>query len=395
MALDVPRLEDLSLERGARVLMRADFNVPLRGDEIEDDLRIATVVPTVQWLRHRDVAVVACGHLGRPKGTPDPRYSMAPVAQRLGELLGTEVALAPGVVGREVEQVGASLLPGEVLLLENLRFEPGETGDDPAFVTNLARLGDAYVNEAFGASHRAHASIVGPPQVLPSAGGRLLFREVEVLSRLLDGAEQPFVAVLGGAKVSDKLGVIDALLERCDTILVGGAMAFTFLVARGHRVGDSLVEPEMVDECRRLLEGGRVHVPCDVVVAREVSDDAEARVVPANDMPDGWKGLDIGPETAAAFAAEVGGAATLLWNGPMGVFEIEPFAAGTRRVAEAVAHCPGFTVVGGGDSAAAVRQLGLADHIDHVSTGGGASLELIERGDLPGLAALRKSVRRD
>jgi phosphoglycerate kinase len=395
MALDVPRLEDLSLERGARVLMRADFNVPLRGDEIEDDLRIATVVPTVQWLRHRDAAVVACGHLGRPKGTPDPRYSMAPVAQRLAELLGTEVALAPGVVGPEVEQVGASLLPGEVLLLENLRFEPGETGDDPAFVTNLARLGDAYVNEAFGASHRAHASIVGPPRVLPSAGGRLLFREVEVLSRLLDGAEQPFVAVLGGAKVSDKLGVIDALLERCDTILVGGAMAFTFLVARGHRVGDSLVEPEMVDECRRLLEGGRVHVPCDVVVAREVSDDAEARVVPANDMPDGWKGLDIGPETAAAFATEVGGAATLLWNGPMGVFEIEPFAAGTRRVAEAVAHCPGFTVVGGGDSAAAVRQLGLADHIDHVSTGGGASLELIERGDLPGLAALRKSVRRD
>jgi phosphoglycerate kinase len=395
MALDVPRLEDLSLERGARVLMRADFNVPLRGDEIEDDLRIATVVPTVQWLRHRDAAVVACGHLGRPKGTPDPRYSMAPVAQRLGELLGTEVALAPGVVGPEVEQVGASLLPGEVLLLENLRFEPGETGDDPAFVTNLARLGDAYVNEAFGASHRAHASIVGPPRVLPSAGGRLLFREVEVLSRLLDGAEQPFVAVLGGAKVSDKLGVIDALLERCDTILVGGAMAFTFLVARGHRVGDSLVEPEMVDECRRLLEGGRVQVPCDVVVAREVSDDAEARVVPANDMPDGWKGLDIGPETAAAFATEVGGAATLLWNGPMGVFEIEPFAAGTRRVAEAVAHCPGFTVVGGGDSAAAVRQLGLADHIDHVSTGGGASLELIERGDLPGLAALRKSVRRD
>jgi phosphoglycerate kinase len=395
MALDVPRLEDLSLERGARVLMRADFNVPLRGDEIEDDLRIATVVPTVQWLRHRDAAVVACGHLGRPKGTPDPRYSMAPVAQRLGELLGTEVALAPGVVGPGVEQVGASLLPGEVLLLENLRFEPGETGDDPAFVTNLARLGDAYVNEAFGASHRAHASIVGPPRVLPSAGGRLLFREVEVLSRLLDGAEQPFVAVLGGAKVSDKLGVIDTLLERCDTILVGGAMAFTFLVARGHRVGDSLVEPEMVDECRRLLEGGRVHVPCDVVVAREVSDDAEARVVPANDMPDGWKGLDIGPETAAAFATEVGGAATLLWNGPMGVFEIEPFAAGTRRVAEAVALCPGFTVVGGGDSAAAVRQLGLADRIDHVSTGGGASLELIERGDLPGLAALRKSVRRD
>jgi phosphoglycerate kinase len=395
MALDVPRLEDLSLERGARVLMRADFNVPLRGDDIDDDLRIATVVPTVEWLRHRDAAVVACGHLGRPKGTPEPEYSMAPVARRLGELLGTEVALAPGVVGPKVERVAASLSPGEVLLLENLRFEPGETDDDPAFVTNLARLGDAYVNEAFGASHRAHASIVGPPRVLPSAGGRLLFREVEVLSRLLDRPEQPFVAVLGGVKVSDKLGVIDALLERCDTILVGGAMAFTFLVARGHGVGDSLVEPEMVEDCRRLLEGGRVRVPSDVVVAQEVSDEAEARVVPADGMPDSGKGLDIGPETAATFAAEVGGAATLLWNGPMGVFEVEPFAAGTRRVAEAVAGCPGFTVVGGGDSAAAVRQLGLADHIDHVSTGGGASLELIERGDLPGLAALRKSVGRN
>jgi phosphoglycerate kinase len=247
------------------------------------------------------------------------------------------------------------------------------------------------VNEAFGASHRAHASIVGPPLILPSAGGRLLFREVETLSRLLHLDKRPFVAVLGGVKVSDKLGVIDALLERCDTILVGGAMMFTFLVAQGHSVGESLVEPEMVDECRRLLDTGRVHVPTDVVVARDVADDAETTVVSADAMPAGQKGLDIGPQTAATFASEIDGAALLLWNGPMGVFEVSPFASGTRAVAEAVARCAGFTVVGGGDSAAAVRRFGLSDRIDHVSTGGGASLEFIEQGDLPGLRALRES----
>jgi phosphoglycerate kinase len=249
------------------------------------------------------------------------------------------------------------------------------------------------VNEAFGASHRAHASIVGPPCVLPSAGGRLLFREVTTLSRLVEPDERPFVAVLGGAKVSDKLGVIDALLQRCDSVLVGGAMMFTFLLAQGYDVGDSLVEPDMVDQCRGLLDTGRVRVPTDVVVAQEIVDDAETRVVAAGSIPDGWKGLDIGPETAEGFASEIGGAALLLWNGPMGVFEVAPFAAGTRRVAEAVAACPGFTVVGGGDSAAAVRQFGLADRVDHVSTGGGASLEFIEHGDLPGLTALREGKR--
>ncbi|HMG26416.1 MAG TPA: phosphoglycerate kinase [Acidimicrobiia bacterium] len=389
----IPRLEDLPLERGQRVLVRVDLNVPLEDGAVADDLRITTALPTLEWLRTHDAAVVVAGHLGRPKGAPDPQYSMAPVARRLGELLGQEVPLAPGVVGAAVERYVASLEPGDVVMLENLRFEPGETADDPAFATNLCELADAYVNEAFGASHRSHASIVGPPRLLPSAGGRLLFGEVETLSRLLRGEEHPFVAVLGGAKVSDKLGVIDALLRRCDAILVGGAMMFTFLLAQGHAVGDSLVEAEMVDECRRLLDTGRVRIPTDVVVAREITDDADARVVPADAMPPDMKGLDIGPETADAFAAEVGGAALLLWNGPMGVFEVAPFAAGTRAVAEAVAGCPGFTVVGGGDSAAAVRRFGLADRIDHVSTGGGASLEFIEQRDLPGLRALREGKR--
>jgi phosphoglycerate kinase len=390
----LPRLEELRISRGTRVLMRADFNVPLRDGAVADDLRIASVLPTLEWLRDQKASVVACGHLGRPKGKVDPQFSMAPVAARLSELLGIDVPLGPPeVVGPKVQPVAASLRPGEVLLLENLRFDPGETENNSAFATNLCELADAYVNDAFGASHRAHASIVGPPRVLPSAGGGLLFREVDMLSRLLDGAQRPFVAVLGGAKVSDKLGVIDALLERCDTILVGGAMMFTFLLAGGHSVGDSLVEPDMVGECERLLATYRVRVPVDVVIAREITDDAETQIVGAGAVPDGWKGLDIGPESAALFSDEIADAKTVLWNGPMGVFEVKPFAAGTRTVAEAVAACNGFTVVGGGDSAAAVRRFGLADRVDHVSTGGGASLELIERGDLPGLAALREGRR--
>jgi len=275
------------------------------------------------------------------------------------------------------------------VMLENLRFEAGEEDCDPAFCTNLSGLGDYYVNDAFGASHRSHASIVGPPRLLPHAAGLLMVREVEVLSTLLHGAARPFVAVLGGAKVGDKLGVIDALLERCDTVLVGGAMAFTFLLAQGTSVGDSLVEPHMLDECTRLLATGRVQIPVDFMIARDVAADAETRVVAADAIPDAWKGLDIGPATAEQYARVIADAATVLWNGPMGVFELEPFAAGTVKVAEAVADSAAFTVVGGGDSAAAIRQFGLADQVDHVSTGGGASLEFIERGDLPGLAALR------
>jgi 3-phosphoglycerate kinase len=390
MSIDLPRLEDLPKLHGCRVLLRADFNVPLRDGRVEDDLRIATVLPTLTWLREHDAAVIACGHLGRPKGTPDPRFSMAPVAARLGELLGREVPLSPQVVGPTAAGMAASLDAGDVMLLENLRFMPGETENSPALSVELSDMADVYVNEAFGASHRAHASIVGPPAVLPSAGGRLLFREVEVLSALLDDPRQPFVAVLGGSKVSDKMGVIGALLDKCETILIGGAMAFTFLAALGHRVGDSLLEPDWIMACKDLLDTGRVKVPVDIVVARDIAPDAETRIVGAGGIPDGWKGLDIGPESAAIFADTIAGAANVLWNGPMGVFEMAPFASGTLAVAEAVADCRGFTVIGGGDSAAAIRQFGLADRVDHVSTGGGASLELIEQGDLPGLAALRK-----
>ncbi len=400
----IPALEDLRLRRGTRVLVRVDCNTPMTGEgtdkRVADDLRLTTVLPTIEWLRARDAVVVLCGHLGRPKGV-DPALSLAPVARRLGELLGTEVVLAPAVVGPRVEPLVASAGPGDVILLENLRFEPGEEACDPAFCTNLADLADAYVNDAFGASHRSHASIVGPPRVLPHAGGRLLFREVDALSRLLEDPARPFVAVLGGVKVSDKLGVVHQLLARCDRILIGGAMMFTFLLARGESTGDSLVEPHMVDECRRLLETGRVVVPSDVVIARETIDMPEGEIVsvgevvsvgeivPVGEIPDGWQGLDIGPATADAYAAEIAGAASVLWNGPMGLFERAPFAAGTRRVAEAVAASAGFTVVGGGDSAAAIRSFGLADRVDHVSTGGGATLEYIERGDLPGLEALR------
>ena len=388
----LPRLEDLPLERGARVLVRFDFNVPVRDGEVEDDLRISTALPTIEWLRERHAVVVTCGHLGRPNGQRVPDLSMAPIATRLGRLLETEVTLAPGVVGSGVESALAGLAPGSVAMLENLRFEPGETVNDPAFAANLVIAYDAYVNDAFGASHRSHASIVGPPLVVPSAAGRLLEREVEVLSRLLDAPSRPFVAGLGGAKVSDKLGVITALLDRCDTILVGGAMAFTFVAAQGGEIGDSLVEPDQIDVCRGLLESGRVRIPTDVVIARELAADTETRMVRAHAIPTGWKGLDIGPETAGTFADEIAGARTVLWNGPMGVFELAPFAPGTHAIAEAIADCSGFTIVGGGDSAAAVRQMGFADRVDHVSTGGGASLEFIEQGDLPGLAALRNSV---
>ena len=392
---DLPRLEDLSgaVGGGRRVLLRADLNVPLSNGAIDDDLRITSARPTIDWLLEQGSAVVACSHLGRPKGKPDPKFSLAPVAARLAEVLGRPVVLAPGVVGPAVAEQARALRAGEVLLLENLRFEPGETANDPEFAAALTSLGDAYVDDAFGAVHRAHASIVGPPARLPCAAGRLLAREVEVLGHLLDTPARPFVTILGGVKVSDKLGVIDVLLDKCDTLLVGGAMAFTFLVAQGYAVGDSLVEPEMVEHCRRLLETGRVLVPTDVVVAQEMTADATARHVSASRIPDGWKGLDIGPETAGRFADEIETAATVLWNGPMGVFELAPFAAGTKTVAQAVAECDGFTVIGGGDSASAVRHFGFADRIDHVSTGGGASLELLEQGDLPGLRALREGVR--
>jgi phosphoglycerate kinase len=363
----LPLLEDLPPLAGKRVLLRADFNVPLDGGgQITDDLRIRAALPTIEWLEAQGATVTACTHLGRPKGAPDPKYSLDPVRARLAEL-------AP-----------------KVTLLENLRFDPGEEGNDPAFVRRLVEGQDAYVDDAFGAAHRAHASIVGPPATLPSAAGRLLAKEVEVLTGLRDRPQRPFVAILGGSKVSDKLGVIRALLGVCDTLLIGGGMCFTFLAAQGHRVGASLLQPDLVDTCAGLLAeyGDRIKVPHDLTVLGP--DDVEVRQVGA-EVPDGWKGLDIGPGTAAEFADVIDEARTVFWNGPMGVFEDPRFESGTRAVARAVADCRGFTVVGGGDSAAAAAQFGLDQAIDHVSTGGGASLELLEQGDLPGLHALREA----
>lgn len=374
--MDLPRLEDLPDPSGKRVLLRADFNVPVTDGKIDDDLRIRAALPTIQWLQEHGATVTACTHLGRPKGAPDPKYSVEPVRARLAEL-------APGVE-----------------LMENLRFDPGETANDPAFVDRLVEGQDMYVLDAFGVAHRSHASVVGPPTRLPSAAGRLLAREVEVLGGLLEDPKRPFVAVLGGSKVSDKLKVIEALLRSVDTLLIGGGMCFTFLKAMGHDVGGSLLESEQVETCRSLLDSGaKIVIPTDVVglgPGGEIGDPEAGGEVSTfgQDLPEGWKGLDIGPESAAVFADAVSAAGTVLWNGPMGVFEDPRFAAGTRAVAEAMAEAPGFTVVGGGDSASAMAAFGLADRIDHVSTGGGASLELIEQGDLPGLKALREAAQR-
>jgi len=396
---NLPRLEDLPLRPGTRVLVRADFNVPLSGGGvIEDDLRIRAALPTIDWLLSREASVIACSHLGRPKGAPDPKYSLRPVAERLSEMLAQEVPLAPEVVGERAAALAAGLAPGMAMVLENVRFEPGETKgpeDDlhGELAAALAGLADCYVDDAFGAAHRAHASVVGPPRFIPSAAGRLLVGEVEALGKLLQSPARPFVALLGGSKVSDKLGVIDALLDRCDLLLVGGAMASTFLAAQGHGVGDSLVEPDQIEPCRARLSTGRVQVPTDAVIAKEISADALTAVVAAADVPDGWKILDIGPGTATGYAAEVARAGTVFWNGPMGVFEVEPFADGTRAMAEAVAGSGGYTVVGGGDSAAALAKFGLAERVGHLSTGGGASLEFLEQGDLPGLRALREGKR--
>ncbi|HUJ67820.1 MAG TPA: phosphoglycerate kinase [Acidimicrobiales bacterium] len=376
----VPVLEDLPPVRGKNVLVRADLNVPMADGVITDDLRIRLTLDSIIWLLDQGAAkVTVISHLGRPKGRPNPVYSMAPVAERLSQLLA---------------EAGAD--PSRVEVRENLRFDPREEAGDQSLADELVVGQDAFVNDAFGAAHRAHASVVGPPSRLPCAAGRLMARELEVLDELLQHPRHPFVAVLGGSKVSDKLGVIEALLERVDTLLVGGGMCFTFLAAAGHTIGESLFEEDQVDTCGRLLKSGRdIRLPSDLTVLSPGGTfgpgkppTGETRQVGQN-VPDGWIGLDIGPGTAAEFADVIAEARTVLWNGPMGVFEDPRFAAGTRAVAEAVAASPAFTVVGGGDSAAAIAQFALADRIDHISSGGGASLEYLERGDLPGVAALR------
>ena len=369
--IDVPRLEDLGDLSGKSVLVRADFNVPISDGHITDDLRIRAAVPTLRYLLAAGASVTACTHLGRPKGEPDPAHSVEPVRAKLAEWL------------------------PEVTLLDNLRFDPGETANDPAFVQTLIEGHDAYVNDAFGASHRAHASIVGPPQFLPSAAGRLLHREVEVLGGMNDRPRRPFVAVMGGSKVSDKLAVIEALLEHVDSLIVGGGMCFTFLKAKGHNIGSSLCEDDMVETCKALLDGPKtIHLPYDITAMGpdgrlfEPEAGGDVRQIGV-EIPDGWMGVDIGPGSAAQFGDVIHQAGTVLWNGPMGVFEDPRFAGGTGAVAQAMADTKAFTIVGGGDSAAAAKQFKVDRDMDHVSTGGGASLELIEKGDLPGLEALR------
>jgi phosphoglycerate kinase len=361
--MEIPQLEDLPDPSGKKVLLRADFNVPISDGKVTDDMRIKAALPTIEWLQEHGAEVTACTHLGRPKGEPNDEYSLDPVRERLDELV------------------------SGVTLMENLRFDPGEEDNDDEFVERIIEGQDLYVNDAFGASHRSHASIVGPPRHLPSAAGRLLTNEVERLGGLLEDPGRPFVAILGGAKVSDKIGIIKALLDKVDRLLIGGAMAFTFLKATDHYIGDSLVEEDQVDTCKELLETDKIVIPIDNVA---LTDDDDVEEV-GEDIPEGAKGMDIGANTREKFAEEIKKAKTVFWNGPMGVFEDERFEAGTRAVAEAVAEAEGFTVVGGGDSASALAQFGLDDDVDHLSTGGGASLEFLEQGDLPGLKALREA----
>ena len=378
---------------GKRVLVRCDLNVPLEGGRITDDSRIRACLPTIELLRERGARILVCSHLGRPKGR-EPEFSLRPVADRLGELIGAEVGLAPGLVGAEVEAGIAELGPGEVLMLENSRFDPGETKNDPGLAKALGSLTDLYVNDAFGSSHRAHATTEGVAHELPTYAGLLLEREVSELSRVRDEPQRPLVIVLGGAKVTDKVGVIDRFLGSAEEILIGGAMCFSIFKAEGRDTGDSLVEDEGVEVAKRVLadaEGSDslLELPEDLVLGRAFEADTEVEELNGVDVPEGWMGLDIGANTAANYANRIARAGTVFWNGPMGAFELEPFAAGTRKVAEAVAAAPGHTVVGGGDSAAALAEFGLADRIDWLSTGGGASLEFVEGKELPGLEALQ------
>jgi phosphoglycerate kinase len=391
-------LDDLELD-GARVLVRVDFNVPLaKGADghpvVADDTRIRAALETIEELRGRGARIVLVSHLGRPEGRREADLSLAPVVARLEELTDAPVTLAPAVVGDEVKVLAEQLGEGELLVLENVRFEPGETTNDPALAQALAELADVYVDDAFGAAHRAHASTEGVAHLLPSAAGRLLQREVDTLSKILQSPPRPLVAVIGGAKVADKIGVIDRFLDIADVVIIGGAMCFPFLCAQGHAVGDSLCGAEDVEHARRALakatDPGRasVSLPTDLVIGTALDADAEHRVLDGIEVPEGWMGLDIGPASAERYSAEIARAGSVFWNGPMGAFELEPFAAGTRRVAEAVAQAPGVTVVGGGDSAAALAQFGLEDAVDHLSTGGGATLELVEGRALPGVEAL-------
>lgn len=391
--LDKKTIEDIDVS-GKKVLVRVDFNVPLdENRHITDDRRIREALPTIKYLIEHNAMVILVSHLGRPKGKFDEKYSMAPVAERLQELLDKPVVLAKDVIGDSAKACVAAMKPGDIVLLENVRFHAEEEKNDPDFAKALAGLAEIYVNDAFGTAHRAHASTAGVAAYLPAVAGYLIKKELDIMGRALDNPERPFVAVLGGVKVSDKIGVISNLIDKVDTLIIGGAMAYTFFRAKGYSTGSSLVEEDKIDLAKELMaraqdKGIELLLPVDNVVAKEFKADAEHKIVPSEAMPDGWQGVDIGPKTVEIFSKVIENAKTVVWNGPMGVFEMPAFANGTRAIAEAMSRCKGVTIIGGGDSAAAVEQLGYADKMTHISTGGGASLEFLEGKELPGVAVL-------
>lgn len=383
-------IEDVNVN-GKRVLVRVDFNIPLKDGVVGDDTRIRAALPTIQYLLKNGATVILCSHLGRPKGGPDPKFSMEPVARHLEKLLGKPVAFASDCFGPVAEAAVKALKPGSVLVLENTRFHPEEEKNDPEMARKLASLADLYVNDAFGTAHRAHASTEGVTRYLPGVAGYLMEKEIRYLGDTIANPRRPFVAILGGAKVSDKIGVIRNLLVKADSILIGGGMANTFFKAQGKKIGDSLVEDDALDTARELIQTGgtRLHLPVDMVIAEKMEAGAVYKVLPVGDVPDGWRILDIGPETVKSFARVINSSGTIVWNGPMGVFEIPEFSRGTFEIAKAVAESSAVSVIGGGESVAAIQQSGLADKITHISTGGGASLEMLEGLTLPGVAALQ------
>lgn len=382
--------------KGKRVIARVDFNVPLDANgNITDDKRIRAALPTIQYIIEHGASLILVSHLGRPKEGPDPKFSMKPTAKRLSELLGKEVKLAADVIGPDAKAKAAALKPGEILMLENVRFHKEETKNDPAFAKELASMADIFVNDAFGTAHRAHASTAGLADYLPAVSGFLIKKEIDIMGKALENPERPFVAILGGAKVSDKIGVIESLIEKVDTLIIGGSMAYTFFAAKGYSVGTSKYEADKVELAANLLakaekKGVKLLLPVDNVVGKEFDANTESQIVDSDKIPDGWMGLDIGPKSVELFSAAIKEAKTVVWNGPVGVFEMEKFAVGTRKIAEALANSSAVTIVGGGDSAAAVEQMGFADKITHISTGGGASLEFLEGKELPGIAVLNE-----
>ncbi|MBQ2866577.1 MAG: phosphoglycerate kinase [Clostridia bacterium] len=380
---------DISLN-GKKVLVRCDFNVPMKDKTIQDDRRIVSALPTIRYLLEHNAAVILCSHMGRPKGEVNPKYSLAPVAERLSQLLKQEVVLASDVIGESAKAVKAACKPGQAVLLENVRFDAREEKNDPEFAASLAEGVDLFVNDAFGAAHRAHASTEGVSKYLPAYCGFLMERELEVLGSALAAPARPFTAVLGGAKISDKLALIENLLPKCDNILIVGGMSYTFRKALGGNIGTSLCDDSKIDTLKALLEQakGKIQIPVDTVVADKFDNDADRQTVAAGEIPDGWEGMDIGPATREQFAQVIKNSGTVVWNGPAGVFEMSNFSGGTRAIAQAMADSKAFTIIGGGDSASAVELMGLADKIDHISTGGGASLEFLEGKNLPGVACL-------